>query len=218
MIHKTSTTKGSLLTESNFSFTTKIDNDLFTIRGNSVEEFQQNLDAANQSGIGANIKSMVTSVNGTSAMNATLGAMPVDPAQTPAPQQQSAPQQPQQQSAPPQQQGQDPWGQGNQQPQGQWGQPQQQAPQGNGGWGQPPQQQGGWGQPQGGGDFRADPSIQPPHLQPPMTPFGPAKYKGGFAKGTGKPYRVWSDPRPYSEIKNLPKDQTFSQFIKDSEL
>lgn len=202
------------LTEANFSFTTKIDNDLFTIRGNSVSEFQQNLDAAAQSGIGANIKNMVTSVNGTSALNNVLGAMPVDPAQNPTPEQQSAP--PQQQSALPQQES--PWNQGGQQPQGQWAQPQQQAPQGNGGWGQPPAQQGNWGAPQGGGDYRADPSIQPPHLQPPMTPFGPAKYKGGFAKSTGKPYRIWTDPRPYPQIKDLPKDQTFSQFIKDSEL
>ena len=201
-------------TEANYSFTTKVDGDLFTIRGNSVQEFQANLDAASQSGIGANIKNMVTSVNNTGALNSTLGAMPVDPAQNPEPPAQQA-QQPQN--------GPSPWDQGGQQPQGQWGQPPQQpqgqAPQGNGGWGQPPQQQGGWGAaPQGGGDYRADPTIQPPHLQPPMTPFGPAKYKGGFAKGSGKPYRVWSDPRPYPEIKNLPKDQQFSQFIKDSEL
>lgn len=207
------------MTEALFSYTTKVDGELLTVRGNSVQEFQANLDAAAQSGIGANIKNFVTSVNNTSALNGTLGAMPVDPAQNPDPQYRQAPQQPQQQSAPPQQQPQSPspWDQGGQQPQGQWGQPQQQ-PQQQGGWGQPPAQQGQWGQPQGGGDYRADPSIQPPHLQPPMTPFGPAKYKGGFAKSTGKPYRVWSDPRPYSEIKNLPKDQTFSQFIKDNEL
>ncbi|MGO2037003.1 MAG: hypothetical protein ACTH2U_11030 [Brevibacterium sp.] len=200
------------MTESNYSFTTKIDGDLFTIRGNSIQEFQANLDAANQSGIGANIKSMVTSVNNTGALNSVLGATPVDPAQNPTPQQGSQP--------PAQNQQASPWDQGGQQGQGQWAQPQQaQQPQGNGGWGQPPQQQGGWGNaPQGGGDYRADPSIQPPHLQPPMTPFGPAKYKGGFAKSTGKPYRIWSDPRPWGEIKNLPKDQQFSQFIKDSEL
>lgn len=206
------------MTESNYSFTTKIDGDLFTVRGDSVQEFQANLDAAAQSGIGANIKNMVTSVNNTGALNSVLGAMPADPAQNPEPPQQQAPQQ--QQAQPPQQ---DPWGQGNQQPQGQWAQPQQaqQAPQpqGNGGWGQPPQQQNGWGgQPQGGGDWRADPTIQPPHLQPPMTAFGPAKYRGGVSKKSGKPYRMWVDPRPYPQIKDLPDDQKFSQFIRDNEL
>ncbi|GAA1645596.1 hypothetical protein GCM10009700_35020 [Brevibacterium sanguinis] len=196
-------------TESNFSFTTKVDGDLLTVRGDDIQSFQANLDAAAQSGIGANIKNFVTSVNNTSALNAQLGAMPVDPAQNPAPVQ-----------APPASTDPtpgDPWGQGGQQPQGQWSQQPQQG--GNNNWGQPPQQaQTGWGQPQGGGDWRADPHLQPPHLQPPMTPFGPARYKGGFAKSTGKPYRIWSDPRPWNEIKNLPKDQQFSQFIKDSEL
>lgn len=33
-------------TESNYSFTTKIGNDLFTVRGNDANEFQQNLSAA----------------------------------------------------------------------------------------------------------------------------------------------------------------------------
>lgn len=199
--------------EANYSFTTKVDGDLFTVRGESVQEFQANLDAAAQSGIGANIKNFVTSVNNTSALNGTLGAMPVDPAQNPAPQAQA-------QSAPPQQQS--PWDQGNQQPQGQWGQPPQQQAQpqqGNGGWGQPPAQQGGWGgQPQGGGDWRADPSICPPGMTPPQTPFGEAVYKGGYAKSTGKPYRMWADPRPYAQVKDLPRDQKFTAFIKDSEL
>ena len=200
------------MTESNYSFTTKIDGDLFTVRGNSVSEFQQNLDAAAQNAIGANIKNFVTSVNNTGALNSVLGAMPVDPAQNPPAQQEQAPQQDG-----------TPWQQNGQQAQGQWAQPQQdqqsQPQQGNGGWGQPPAQQGGWGgQPQGGGDYRTDPSIQPPHLQPPMTPFGPAVYKGGISKSTGRPYRMWADPRPYSQVKDLPKDQKFSQFIRDNEL
>lgn len=204
------------MTESNYSFTTKIDGDLFTVRGDSVQEFQQNLDAAAQSGLGANIKNMVTSVNNTGALNGVLGAMPVDPAQNPPAQQEQA-QPPAQQ--PPQQGGQGPWDQGGQQPQGQWGQPPQAPQQGNGQWGTPPPQQGGWGgQPQGGGDWRADPSIQPPHLQPPQTPFGPAKYKGGYGKSNGKPYRMWVDPRPYPQVKDLPKEQKFSQFIRDNEL
>lgn len=201
--------------EANYSFTTKVDGDLFTVRGDTVSEFQQNLDAAAHNGIGANIKNFVTSVNNTGALNSVLGAMPVDPAQNPEPQQPQGSQPPAQQ--PPQQQ--NPWGQGNPQPQGQWAQPPQAPQQGNGQWGAPPQQQGGWGNaPQGGGDYRADPSIQPPHLQPPMTPFGPAKYKGGYSKSTNKPYRMWVDPRPYTQVKDLPRDQKFSQFIKDSEL
>lgn len=198
--------------ESNFSFTTKFgkNNDLLTVRGDSIQEFQSNLDAATQSGIGANINNFVTSVNNTGALNSVLGAMPTDPAQNPEPQQNQGP--PAQQ-APTQE---NPWGQAP--PANQWGQ-QQSPQQGGNNWGQPPQQnQGGWGQPQGGGDWRADPSLQPPHLTPPQTPFGPARYKGGFAKSTGKPYRIWSDPRPWNEIKNLPKEQQFSQFIKDSEL
>lgn len=189
-------------TEANFSFTTKIDGDLFTIRGNSIQEFQQNLEAANQSGIGANIKAMVTSVNNTGALNSVLGATPVDPAQNSAPVHQEQ-QQPQQQG--------NPWEQQGQQPQGQWGQPQQQAPQQQGGWGAPPQQQGGWGNaPQGGGGA-------PAGMTPPTNPITgqPMMFKEGVSKKTGKPYKMWVDERPWSQIKDLPDHmKAQSQFIR----
>lgn len=190
------------MTESNYSFTTKIDGDLFTVRGNSVQEFQQNLDAAAQSGLGANIKNMVTSVNNTGALNGVLGAMPVDPAQNPPAQQEQA--------QPPQQQGgQSPWDQGGQQPQGQWGQPPQ-PQQGNGQWGTPPPQQGGWGgQPQGGG--------APAGMTPPTNPFTgqPMLYKEGVSKKTGKPYKMWVDERPWAQVKDLSDDMKAQpQFIR----
>lgn len=52
-----------------------------------------------------------------------------------------------------------------------------------------------------------------------MTQWGPAQYKGGYAKATNKPFRLWQDPRPYPQIKNLPDEQKFkSVFIKDNEL
>ena len=194
-----------------FSYTHKLNGELLTIRGNSIQEFQQNLDAANQAGIGATIQSFVTSVNGSGAMNKVLGATPIDPAQNPPAQQEQA------QQAAPTQQDPGPWGnapQGN----GQWGQPPQQ--QGGNNWGQPPAQQGGWGAPQQGGGaeaWRADASIQPPHLQPPMTPFGPAKY-WGKNKPDGKQSRAWADPRPFQQVKNLPKDQKFWQWIDDKDL
>lgn len=38
--------KETMSTESNFSFTTKVNGDLLTVRGNTLEEFRANLDAA----------------------------------------------------------------------------------------------------------------------------------------------------------------------------
>lgn len=181
------------MTESLYSFTTKINGDLFTIRGNSIQEFQQNLEAANQSGIGATITQMVTSVNNTGALNSVLGATPVDPAINP---------------EPVQQQEQGPWSQGGQQPQGQWGQPAQQAPQGNQ-WGQPPAQQGWGGAPQqGGGAPQGDAPINPHTGQPMM-------FKEGISKSSGKPYKMWCDERPFPQIKDLPDNMKAKpQFIR----
>ncbi|WP_029090084.1 hypothetical protein [Brevibacterium album] len=202
------------MTEANFSFTTKIDGDLFTVRGNSVEEFGANVQAATNSGIGASIKQMVQATNDAAALNTHLDATPANPPQTeayqPPQQQQQQYQQPQQQAAPPAADSQSPWGQ----PAG--------APMsGQGAWGAPAQAPQGWAQqPSAAGQdaWKHDASIQPPHLQPPMTPFGPAKYKGGIGKNN-RPYRMWVDPRPWSQIKNLPKDQQFeSVFIRDSDL
>ena len=34
------------MTEANFSFTTKINGDLFTVRGNTIQEFMQNVESA----------------------------------------------------------------------------------------------------------------------------------------------------------------------------
>lgn len=187
--------------EAMFSYTHKLNGELLTIRGNSIQEFQQNLDAANQAGIGATIQSFVTSVNGSGAMNKILGATPIDPARNPEPQQQA------QQSAPPQQDP-GPWGnapQGN----GQWGQPPQQ--QGGNNWGQPPaQQQGGWGAPQQGGGA-------PAGMTPPTNPFTgqPMLYKEGVSKKTGKPYKMWVDERPWAQIKDLSDDMKAQpQFIR----
>ena len=194
--------------EKNYSYTTKFNGNLLTVRGDSVQEFGQNIQALSAD-IGALISQMEQGLNAGGTLNQTLGATPVDPPSNPEPQQA--------QQAAPTQQDPGPWGnapQGN----GQWGQPPQQ--QGGNNWGQPPAQQGGWGQPQQGGGaeaWRADASIQPPHLQPPMTPFGPAKY-WGKNKPDGKQSRAWADPRPFQQVKNLPKDQKFWQWIDDKDL
>lgn len=191
--------------ESKFSFTTKIDGDLFTIRGNNAQEFRQNLAEVGNMGLGAEIRSMVTAANNTASLNNVLGAVPVD-----SPQAQESPQ----------------WGQNPQQAQPQQAPTQEQSP-----WAasEPPQAQTQpqWGgqnqfsqQPSAGGakPWLYDASIQPPHLTPPQTPWGPAKYKGGVSK-QGKNYRLWGDPRPWSELKNIPEDQRFpAQFINESEL
>ena len=198
-------------TEANISYTFKHNNNLFTLRASTPQEFQSLVDSIAQSGIGANLNAMETSVNNTSALNAQLGAMPVDPAQNPS----------QGQPATAEPTPDNPWGQTNQQAQGGWAPPQGQ--QGGNNWGQPPQgqQQGGWGQPQqpsqGGGDWRNDATIQPPHLTPPQTPFGPAKY-WGKNKPDGKKSRAWIDPRPYPETKNLPKESKYWVWINDNEL
>lgn len=196
--------------EKNISYTFKHDGqNLFTVRADSPAEFQGYVQAITGSALGADLNAMIEAINNTGALNKVLGATGVDPVQNPEPQQQ----QPQ---APQQEQGGNPWGNA---PQGQqWGQPPQQG--GNQWGGGQPQQSGSWGgAPQGGGDeaWRADASIQPPHLQPPMTPFGPAKY-WGKNKPDGKQSRAWVDPRPYQQVKNLPKEQKFWQWIDDKDL
>lgn len=183
-----------------YSFTTKVSGDLLTIRGNTIQEFSSNLEAAAQSGIGATISQMVTSVNNTGALNSVLGATPVDPPQNPEPPQQAAP--PQQDAGP--------WGQAPQQ--GQWGQQGGGQPpqQGGSNWGQPPaQQQGGWGgAPQGGGAPAGDAPINPFTGQPML-------YKEGVSKKTGKPYKMWVDERPWAQVKDLPDSQKAqAQFIR----
>lgn len=189
------------MTEPKFKFTTKIDGDLFTVHGDSLQEFQANLDAASQSGIGANIRNMVTSVNNTGALNQVLGAMPVDPAQNPS----------QGQPATAEPTPDNPWGQTNQQAPGGWAPPQGQQQGGSNNWGQPPQdqQQGGWGQPQQQAQQPPQGGGAPAGVQPPTNPLTgqPMKYKEGVSKKTGKPYRMWTDERDWSVLKNLPEEQ-----------
>lgn len=200
-----------MTTESNFSFTTKINGDLFTIRGNSVEEFASNLQSVGPD-LGALIAGAVTAAQAGGTVGSKLGATPVDPPAT-----QQAPQQFQQQQqyqqAP--QQDNNPWGASQQQYQ-------QAPPESQSQWGQPGQAPQGWAQqPSAGGDeaWKHDPSIQPPHLQAPQTPWGQAKYKGGISQKTNRPYRMWVDPRPWGQIKDLPDSQKFaSVFIRDADL
>lgn len=194
-----------MTTESNFSFTTKINGDLFTIRGNSVEEFASNLQSVGPD-LGALIAGAVTAAQAGGTVGSKLGATPVDPPTT-----QQAPQQFQQ--AP--QQGNNPWEASQQQYQ-------QAPPESQSQWGQPGQAPQGWAQqPSAGGDeaWKHDPSIQPPHLQAPQTPWGPAEYRGGISQKTNRPYRMWVDPRPWGQIKDLPDSQKFaSVFIRDTDL
>ena len=185
--------------EKNYSYTTKLNGNLLTVRGDDVQSFGQNIQALGAD-IGALINQMETAINGGSTLNNALGATPVDPPMNP---------EPVQQQEPPQQE-QNPWGQGGQQPQGQWGnaQPAQQAPQGNQ-WGQPPAQQGWGGAPQqGGGAPQGDAPINP-HTGQPML------FKEGTSKNSGKPYKMWCDERPFPQIKDLPDNMKAKpQFIR----
>lgn len=185
--------------EKNYSYTTKLNGNLLTVRGDDVQSFGQNIQALGAD-IGALINQMETAINGGSTLNNVLGATPVDPPMNP---------EPAQQQAPPQQE-QNPWNQGGQQPQGQWGnaQPAQQAPQGNQ-WGAAPQQQGWGGAPQqGGGAPQGDAPINPHTGQPMM-------YKEGVSKKTGAPYKMYCDERPYPQIKDLPENMKAKpQFIR----
>lgn len=207
------------MTEANFSFTTKINGDLFTIRGNSTEEFASNLQSVTPS-LGALLASATSGANAGNNVGTVLGATPVD-----SPQQQEAPPEFQQPQPPAPQGGQQPWNPA-QQPGDPWAQSQPQQPQPpaqqGGQWGQPSQAPQGWAQqPSAGGAeaWKLDPTIQPPMIQPPQTPWGPATYKGGISKKTNKPYRMWVDPRPWGQIKDLPDSQKFaSVFIRDNDL
>lgn len=53
------------MTEANFSFTTKVNSDLFTVRGNTIEEFKENLVASIVNEIGDHIKSLQEALQGT---------------------------------------------------------------------------------------------------------------------------------------------------------
>lgn len=184
--------------ESKFSFTTKIDGDLFTIRGNNAQEFRQNLAEVGNMGLGAEIRSMVTAANNTASLNNVLGAVPVD-----SPQAQESPQ----------------WGQNPQQAQPQQAPTQEQSP-----WAasEPPQAQTQpqWGgqnqfsqQPSAGGatPWKYDHTIQPPHMTPPVAPDGrPFVYKSGISQKTGKPWRAFMAPD-----RNMGLDPVW---IKDSDL
>ena len=184
--------------EKNYSYTTKFNGNLLTVRGDSVQEFGQNIQALSAD-IGALISQMEQGLNAGGTLNQTLGATPVDPPSNPEPQQA--------QQAAPTQQDPGPWGnapQGN----GQWGQPPQQ--QGGNNWGQPPAQQGGWGAPQQGGGA-------PAGMTPPTNPFTgqPMLYKEGVSKKTGKPYKMWVDERPWAQVKDLSDDMKAQpQFIR----
>lgn len=167
--------------EANFSVTVKVGqkNDLLTVRGDSVEEFTANLISLGDSGIGALVANLVEMANATHLVGDQLGGQPVDlPTTQPAPSAQR-PQPPANPVA--QQQAEVP--------------PEEPKP-----WGEQPSAAAA-----GGGDWRNDPSIQPPHLTPPETPFGFAEYYGGVSQKTGRPYRMWRDPRPYRDIRDLPE-------------
>lgn len=195
--------------ESNFSFTTKLDGDLFTVRGSTAQEFRENLASVGNLGIGAEVSNMVHMLNGLKAVNSELGGMPVDSPQSEAPPEWGAPpsqgRPAQQAQQPPQQQS--PW-EGAQAPQ--QGTP----------WGQPPQQGGQqWGgqpynaQPSAGGDkpWVYDHTIQPPHLTPPKMPDGrDMVYKSGVSNKTGKPWRAFMAPERNSGVDPV--------WIKDKDL
>lgn len=172
-------------TEALFSVTVKsAQGNLVTVRGNSVEEFTANVISATDAGLGALVNELETNVKAGGTVNRELGATPVDlPTTQAAPQAPQAAQNTQTQPAPqaaPQEASQAPgepltWGQ------------------------QPPA-----GDPLGVNDaWRNDPTIQPPHLTPPETPFGPATYHGGVSQRTGRPYRMWRDPRPFPQIRDM---------------
>lgn len=178
--------------EKNYSYTTKLNGNLLTVRGDDVQSFGQNIQALGAD-IGALINQMETAINGGSTLNNVLGATPVDPPMNP---------EPVQQQAPPQQE-QSPWNQGGQQPQGQWGaQPPQQS------WGGAPQggapQQGG-GAPQSGAPINQF-TGQPMVLKEGVTKSGP---------NAGKPWKAWMDERPYGAVKDLPDNMKAKpQFIR----
>jgi hypothetical protein len=46
------------VTEANFSFTTKVNGDLFTVRGSTIDEFKENLVASVVTEIGEHVKSL----------------------------------------------------------------------------------------------------------------------------------------------------------------
>jgi hypothetical protein len=52
------------VTEANFSFTTKVNGDLFTVRGNTIDEFKENLVSCVVTEIGEHVKSLQESLNG----------------------------------------------------------------------------------------------------------------------------------------------------------
>lgn len=167
-----------------------------TVGGESQEELDYHLQALVESDSLAAIAKLAKKLGALWTVSKVLGGEPTQE-QTPAPQYEQPQQYQQAALATPQQQQGNPW-----------------APN--------PGAATGYAQSAANEAWRSDPTIQPPHLVPPMTQFGPAKYKGGFAgpnaKNPGAPYRIWSDPRPWAQIKTLPKEQTFSQFISDKEL
>lgn len=59
------------MTESNFSFTTKVNGDLFTVRGNTAEEFDANLTAAIISGLHDKAAALIEAINGTARERVT---------------------------------------------------------------------------------------------------------------------------------------------------
>lgn len=103
--------------ESTFSFTTKVNGDLFTVRGNTLDEFMQNIGS-----VQANLQGIL---NDLTVIQAGGHAAPLVNTQAPAPQpvpQAAPPQQWQSQPAP--QQAPQQWGPPPQQPQqGGWQQP-----------------------------------------------------------------------------------------------
>ena len=60
------------VTEANFSFTTKIGGDLFTVRGNTIDEFKENLVASVVTEIGDHVKSLQEALQGTVSVQSAV--------------------------------------------------------------------------------------------------------------------------------------------------